>query len=421
MRDILPEEAARWREVERVIKRVIASYSYDEIRLPLLEPTDLFSRGVGEATDIVEKEMYSLLDRDGESLSLRPEGTAGCARACIQQGLIFNQVQRLWYAGSMFRYERPQKGRYRQFEQIGAEIFGIKDPAADAELIQLGTKLWRSLAIDSAVTLELNTIGSGEARKAYRDALVEYLTPRRDDLDTDSQRRLQSNPMRILDSKNEDTQKLLEGAPDLQDFIDDQARAHFAELREILDELQLPYRINRRLVRGLDYYTNTVFEWVTDALGAQGTICAGGRYDGLVQRLGGRPTPAAGFAIGIDRVVLLHEAQHLLHRGEAAEQYSKCDVYVAVMDAALMAWALRVADVLRDGVEGLAVLTHTSGGKLRNQLKRADQSGARWAIIVGEDEVEHDRISVKWLREEKPQGSMTVEEFVTTAKGAMRV
>lgn len=399
-----PLEARRWRFVEREAIRSLESFGYEEIRLPLLEPTELFSRGLGEATDAVEKEMYNLFDRDGEQLSLRPEGTAGCVRACLQHGLIFNQTQRLWYRGAMFRYERPQKGRYRQFEQIGAEAFGMPGPDVDAELIQLSAAVFRSLGVLSALRLELNTLGSASSRQSYRDALVAYLTPHKDALDADSQRRLTRNPLRILDSKEKSTQALLAGAPILADHLDPESTAHFDGLRRMLDALQIGYVVNPRLVRGLDYYTHTVFEWVTDALGSQGTVCAGGRYDGLVEQLGGRATPGAGFAIGVDRLVLLHEAL------AADFNVEPIDGYCVVLEPAHVTWAMGVCQRLRDALPRLRLRLNAGGGKLKNQLKRADASGANWVLIIGEDEVADDEITLKWLRADAPQ-----ERFSQTA------
>ena len=417
MRDVLPPEARRWQHVERATIAAVESFGYEEIRLPLLEPTELFSRGLGEATDAVEKEMYNLLDRDGEQLSLRPEGTASCVRACLQHGLIFNQTQRLWYRGPMFRYERPQKGRYRQFDQIGAEVFGVPGPEVEAELIQMCATLFRTLGVLNGVRLELNTLGSPAARKAYRDALVAYLTPRRAELDADSQRRLDRNPLRILDSKDVATQRVLADAPNLEHHLDDASKAHFAEVRRLLDALQIPYVLNPRLVRGLDYYTHTVFEWITDELGSQGTVCAGGRYDGLVEQLGGRPTPGAGYAIGIDRVVLLHEALHREFADDAV------DGYCVVLDAMQTSWAMAVCQQLREALPGVR-LRFGSAGKLKNQMKRADASGAEWALIVGEDEVANNVMTLKWLRQDVPQERLSVpaliERLASSTKGLDR-
>lgn len=390
MRDVLPDEGRRWRAVEEVLESVLLSYAYEEVHLPLMEFTELFSRGVGEATDIVEKEMYSLLDRDGDSLTLRPEGTAGCVRVLQQHGLLFNQTQRVFYRGPMFRYERPQKGRYRQFYQIGAEAFGMAGPDVDAELLALTAAFWRALGIDDRVRLEINTLGSAASRAEYRRALVDYLSGVEAELDEDSRRRLKTNPLRILDSKVAETRSLLEDAPVLSDFMDETGIAHFNGLRSALDDLGIRYEVNPQLVRGLDYYNLTVFEWITDDLGAQGTICGGGRYDGLVEQLGGKPTPGAGFALGLERVLLLHEQRNLPTRPAA-------DLYMAVLSEAEHIYALQLADRLRQAVPELRIRVHAGGGKLKNQLKKADQCGACWAAIVGADEAAAQNITLKAL------------------------
>lgn len=405
MRDIHGDDMRVWTKLRRVLEETVEAFGYEPIHLPLLEPTALFSRGVGEATDIVEKEMYSLEDRDGDSLTLRPEGTAGCVRALLQHGLLHNQEQRVYYGGPMFRYERPQKGRYRQFEQIGVEGFGMAGPDIDAELIQIGHMMWQAAGLDG-VRLEINTLGSGDARRAYRQALVDYLTPYAAELDEDSRRRLGTNPLRILDSKKAQTQKLVAGAPVLVDFIDAQARDHFQKLCVMLDDLGIDYTHNPTLVRGLDYYTHTVFEWMTDALGAQGTICAGGRYDRLVELLGGRATPGVGFALGLDRVALL--AQTI----DGNARTGAIDVYCCVMDESSAAWALQRMATLRRQVPGLRIRTHAGGGKLKNQMKRADQSDARIALVIGEDEIRDERVSVKWLREAREQERLALDELV---------
>jgi len=424
MRDVLPAEARRWRAVEDQLRQILQSFAYEELQLPLLESTELFTRGVGEGTDIVEKEMYSLTDRDGDGLTLRPEGTAGCVRALVQHGLLFNQTQRVYYAGPMFRYERPQKGRYRQFYQVGAEAFGLAGPDVDAELIALGATFWRALGVTPALRLEINTLGSADSRAAFRDALVRYLTPLRHRLDPDSQRRLERNPLRILDSKEPETRALLEGAPQLPEFVDADSRAHFARLCELLEALGIAYQINPSLVRGLDYYTQTVFEWVTDALGSQGAVCAGGRYDGLVERLGGKPTPAAGFAVGLDRLVLLHE---VLQRqaAEGADSPSdtdvtaaSTDVYVCVLEQDFQAWAFTVASKLREGLPGFRIRLHAGGGKLKNQLKRADQSGARYALVIGDTEVATAQPALKFLREDRPQEPLQIEAIIARLRSA---
>ncbi len=392
MRDVLPDAARRWRHVESVVQQVLRTFAYEEVHLPLLEFTELFARGVGEATDIVEKEMYTLADRDGDSLSLRPEGTASCVRVLQEHGLLYNQTQRVCYAGPMFRYEKPQKGRYRQFYQIGAEVFGFAGPDVDAELIQMGAQIWRALGLEQHLRLEINTLGDGNARKAYRDALVAYLTPLQAELDADSQRRLQTNPLRILDAKAAQTQALLKSAPQLPDFVDEHSAAHFARLRELLDGMQINYVCNPKLVRGLDYYTHTVFEWITEDLGAQGTVCAGGRYDGLVERLGGRPTPAVGFALGLDRLLLLHEAVCADNPGFAE---NAADVYICYANDALLSHGLELAARLRR--EKLRVRLHMGGGNFKKQLKRADACGAGWAVLLGEDEVNSGTLSLKNL------------------------
>jgi histidyl-tRNA synthetase len=412
MRDIMPAEARRWRAVEDALRRILQGHAYEEVQLPLLEPTDLFTRGVGETTDIVEKEMYSLTDRDGDGITLRPEGTAGCVRALLQHGLLFNQTQRVFYTGAMFRYERPQKGRYRQFQQVGAEAFGLAGPDVDVELMALGASFWRALGVAGELRLEINTLGSGEARAEYRDALVAYLRPLRARLDEDSQRRLERNPLRILDSKDPGTGELLANAPRMPDFIDSESRTHFVRLCELLDELGIGYVENPRLVRGLDYYTRTVFEWITDALGAQGTVCAGGRYDGLVERLGGRPTPAAGFAVGLDRLVLLHEAVH------GADDGAGADVYICVLEDRFQGWSLGVAEKLRARLPAFRIRVHAGGGKLKNQLKRADQSGARYALVIGDAEAATEQPTLKCLREDRPQEQLTVDAIAARLAAA---
>ena len=412
MRDVLPVEARRFRFVEDALRSVLRGYAYEELQLPLLEPTELFARGVGEGTDIVEKEMYTLADRDGESITLRPEGTAGCVRALLQHGLLFNQTQRVFYAGPMFRYERPQKGRYRQFQQVGAEAFGLAGPDVDVELMALGRACWRALGVEPLLRLEINTLGAPAARAAYRAALVDYLTPHRDALDPDSRRRLDRNPLRILDSKDPTTQAILADAPRLPDFIDDESSVHFETLKSALTALDISYVVNPRLVRGLDYYTQTVFEWVTDALGSQGAVCAGGRYDGLIEELGGRPTPAAGFAIGLDRLVLLHEQVAPVLETAAA------DVYVCVLDGESLGWAFAIADKLRQALPTFRIRVHAGGGKLKNQLKRADQSGARFALLVGADEMAAGAPSLKYLREDRAQQTLDLPALVQALAAA---
>lgn len=391
MNDILPDETPHWRLLEQTVTRILGSYGYGEIRLPLVEKTELFSRSIGEVTDIVEREMYSFDDRNGDSLTLRPEGTAGCVRSAIQQGLL-SGVQRLWYAGPMFRYERPQKGRQRQFHQIGVESFGVDTPDMDAEHILLCARLWQTLGLGGSVELHINSLGSNAARDAYRSALVAYLQQHEDSLDEDSSRRLSSNPLRILDSKNPEVQALLDDAPMMLDYLDDPSREDFAQLRELLEAAGVEYVINPRLVRGLDYYNKTVYEWVTDELGAQGTICGGGRYDGLVEQLGGKSTPAVGFAMGMERLVLLLQAQEPI-------SVSRADVYVVAVGEGAHAAALRSVEGLRSELESsTSIIQHVGGGSFKSQMKRADKSGAQVALIWGEDEVKAESVTIKPLR-----------------------
>ncbi|EKE85227.1 histidine--tRNA ligase [Idiomarina xiamenensis] len=397
MNDILPDQSPAWQAVERVLRDVVASYGYSEIRMPMVESTHLFKRSIGEATDIVEKEMYTFEDRNGDSLTLRPEGTASCVRAGNQHGLLYNQIQRLWYMGPMFRYERPQKGRYRQFHQFGVEVFGLADAAIDAEVIMLSARLWQQFGISDQVQLQLNSLASNEARHAYRDALKAYLSDYREQLDEDSQRRLQSNPLRILDSKDANTQAILANAPQLSDYWDDESAAHFDELCQRLQAAGIDYVINQRLVRGLDYYNRTVFEWVTDALGAQGTVCAGGRYDGLVEQLGGRATPAFGFALGLERLVLLLQEQ------QKVQPRRSVDAYLMLLGDEAELRGADVAEKLRDALPGLRLTTHIGGGNLKKQMKKADKSGAEVALIVGSDELANEQLSIKPLRTEAPQ------------------
>lgn len=391
MNDILPGQSSVWQYIEKTVSQVVSSYGYQQIRFPIVEHTELFKRGVGETTDIVEKEMYTFDDRNGESLTLRPEGTASCVRAADQAGLLFNQTQRLWYVGPMFRYERPQKGRYRQFHQIGVESFGMSTPDIDAELIILTARLWKQLGLLEHVELQLNTIGVAAAREAFKSALVEYLTAYKDQLDEDSQRRLSSNPLRILDSKDEQTQQVLQNAPSLVDYIDDESKAHFERLQAILTANDVPFVINPTLVRGLDYYGKTVFEWVTTHLGAQATVCAGGRYDGLVEQLGGRSTPAVGFAMGVERLVLLLETLELIP--EAAKDTT--DIFIVSFGEAAELQSFVVAETLRNASAGWQVLRHCGGGNFKNQMKKADKSGARFTLIIGDTEVDEGIVQVK--------------------------
>ncbi len=403
MNDLLPDSSASWRYLEGTVARLLASYGYREIRLPILENTELFKRTIGEVTDIVEKEMYTFDDRNGESVSLRPEGTAGCVRACEQHGLTYNQVQRLWYHGPMFRYERPQMGRLRQFHQIGAEVFGLLGPDIDAEILLMTARLWRELGVANVVNLQINSLGTAQSRALFKEALVDYLQARKAQLDEDSQRRMDSNPLRILDSKNPDTQRLLKGAPVLSDFLDQESLEHFQRLCQLLDSAGLHYEINPRLVRGLDYYGKTVFEWVTDELGAQGTVCAGGRYNNLVEQLGGRPTPAVGFAMGVERLMLLLDAVGAVPDsiGRHLEAY-----IVAVGD--VEHYAIEVGEKLRTLCPEARLQTHCGGGSFKSQMKKADNSGADIAIIIGEDELDSETVTVKFLRENKPQKKVSI-------------
>ena len=388
MQDLLPGKMEIFRHIEDVARRVIGGYGYREVGLPVIESTALFKRAVGEATDIVEKEMYTFDDRSGDSLTLRPEGTAGLVRLANEHGLAYNQVQRLWYIGPMFRYERPQKGRYRQFEQIGCECLGMAGPDIDAELLLMLNRLWEALGISGDVALELNTMGTAEARAVYRKDLVDYLLNHRDALDEDSQRRLTTNPLRILDSKSASTQAVLEGAPVLMDYIDDESKVHFDTLRRTLDRQQVPYVVNPKIVRGLDYYSRTVFEWITDTLGAQGTVCGGGRYDGLVEQVGGRATPGVGFAMGLDRLALMLEPTF--------ENAVEADIYVASVGETARAEALLLAESLRGALD-CRVITHCGDGKFKAQMKKADASGARIALILGEDEIARGEVTLKRL------------------------
>ena len=412
MNDILPEESATWQFLEDTLRRVIRSYGYQEIRLPLLEKTELFRRSIGEVTDIVEKEMYTFDDRNGDSLTLRPEGTAGCVRACMEHGLLHNQTRRLWYAGPMFRHERPQKGRYRQFHQIGVEAFGMTGPDIDAEVILMTARFWRALGLDHAV-LQLNSLGTVEARAGYREALVGYLQGRQAELDEDSRRRLQSNPLRILDSKNPDMQGLIADAPQLSEYLDEESRVHFDELCALLDAAGIAYEINPRLVRGLDYYSKTVFEWVTDRLGAQGTICAGGRYDGLVEYLGGRATPAVGFALGLERLIALLEVCGI-EPPDASPH-----VYLVLAGEQAVLQGMVLADELRNAVSGLSVQANCGGGSFKSQFKRADRSGAELALVIGDEEAERGEITIKPLRAGGEQQTVSRQDIAQCLCGLL--
>lgn len=392
MNDCLPTDSPLWHKVEGSIKHVISAYGYSEVRMPIVESTHLFKRAIGEVTDVVEKEMYTFDDRNGDSLTLRPEGTAGCVRAGIENGLLYNQEQRLWYMGPMFRHERPQKGRYRQFHQVGVEVFGLNGPDVDAELIMMTARLWRELGIDKHVRLELNSIGSLEARANYRTALVAFLEQHLDVLDEDCKRRMHTNPMRVLDTKNPDVQAILGDAPKLSEYLDEDSKEHFAGLCELLDAAGIEYQVNERLVRGLDYYNRTVFEWITESLGAQGTVCGGGRYDGLVEQLGGKATPAVGFAMGLERLVLLMETLEL------TDVRRPVDVYMVTAGEGTLMAGMKLAEQLREQVPGLRVMSHFGGGNFKKQFKRADKVGAAIALILGETEVADNTVAIKDLR-----------------------
>ena len=405
MNDCVPGDTQVWQKVENILRETVASYGYQEIRFPIVESTDLFKRSIGEVTDIVEKEMYTFEDRNGDSLTLRPEGTAVCVRAGNQNGLLYNQQQRLWYMGPMFRHERPQKGRYRQFHQFGLEAFGFATADIDAEVIILTARLWQAFGISDHVRLELNSLGSNEARAAYRDALVAFLEQHIDVLDEDSKRRMHTNPLRVLDSKNPDVQAVLVDAPKLSEHLDEDSQQHFANLCERLDAAGIEYQVNEKLVRGLDYYNRTVFEWVTDSLGAQGTVCAGGRYDGLVEQLGGKGTPAVGFAMGMERLVLL--LQELESVGEIRRT---SDVYIAAMGHAASIQAPVIAEKLRVKVPGIRIIVHAGGGNFKKQLKRADKSDAVYALIIGDSELENNQVTVKHLREHQEQQTLDFDQ-----------
>jgi len=406
MNDILPEVSGTWRFLEQVVQDIVRSYGYDEIRLPILEYTELFRRSIGEVTDIVEKEMYTFEDRNGESLTMRPEATASVVRAGITNGLLHNQRQKLWTSGPMFRYEKPQKGRYRQFHQFNVEALGYTGPDVDAELILMSARMWRDLGI-SRLNLELNSLGTGDARQHYRETLVEYFSSVKNQLDQDSIRRLERNPLRILDSKNPEMQAIIDAAPVMLDYLDAESADHFEELRALLDAAGVDYTLNPRLVRGLDYYNRTVFEWVTDALGAQGAVCSGGRYDGLVAKLGGRPTPAVGWAMGIERFVALFEACG----GEAPD--GDADIYLVAVGAGTLERAFGIAEKLRDTFSGIRVEVNLDGGSFKSQMKRANNSNAEFALILGEQEMAEERIGIKPLRIREEQYSVGLEELAT--------
>jgi histidyl-tRNA synthetase len=412
MNDILPDVSGTWCHLETVVRDIVQSYGYAEIRLPLLEHTELFRRSIGEVTDIVEKEMYTFDDRNGESLTLRPEATASVVRAGITNGMLHNQRQKLWTSGPMFRYEKPQKGRYRQFYQFDVEALGFEGPDVDAELIIMCARMWQALGL-SRLTLEINSLGTAESRTRYRETLVEYFSSVKSQLDEDSIRRLEQNPLRILDSKNPEMQEIVAAAPVMVDFLDEESAEHFQELKALLDAAGVAYTVNPRLVRGLDYYSRTVFEWVTDALGSQGAVCSGGRYDGLVEKLGGRPTPAVGWAMGIERLVALYEACG----GEAPP--TDADVYIVAVGDKTLEAAFALAERLRDEVTGIRVELNLGGGSFKSQLKRADKSNADYALILGEQEVADQRAGLKPLRSTADQSSVAFEELPATLAGLL--
>jgi histidyl-tRNA synthetase len=400
MHDILPDRVALWQTLEDRVRQVLEAYGYREIRTPLVEVTELFKRSIGEVTDIVEKEMYSFEDRNGDGLSLRPEGTASCVRAAIEHGLI-SQPQRLWYRGPMFRHERPQKGRYRQFHQIGVEVLGLEGPDIDQEVVLLNRRMWDAIGLTD-LRLEINTLGEGEERAAYRRELLGYLEANQARLDEDGRRRMQTNPLRVLDSKNPEMQALIAGAPNIIDHLESGSRAHFERFCAGLEAAGLAYEINPRLVRGLDYYNRTVFEWITDSLGAQGTVCAGGRYDGLVAQLGGRPTPAVGFAMGLERLIAMLETG-------SSTTAPGLDVYLVAVGELPQARALLLAEELRDALPRLRLMCHCGGGGFKSQFKKADRSGARYALVLGEGELASGLVGIKPLREHGEQSQIPLD------------
>lgn len=406
MHDVLPDESPRWQSFEAVVKRIMASYGYSEIRTPLVESTDLFCRSIGDMTDIVEKEMYTFADRNGDMLTLRPEGTASCVRAGIEHGILHNQILRLWYSGPMFRHERPQKGRFRQFHQFGAEVFGIAEAEIDVELILMTARLWRELGLKD-IRLELNTLGSLESRASYREVLLDYLRSNSDGLDEDSLKRVETNPLRVLDSKNPKMGSLIKNAPNLHDYLDEDSKQHFDKLRQYLDAANISYTINPGLVRGLDYYCKTVFEWVTDKLGAQGTVCAGGRYDGLVEQLGGKDTPAAGFALGVERLLSLMEESGV------TQETDKLDVYLMSQSGSSVIRSMKLAETLRDKFPELKMVTNFGEGSLKNKIKRAVKNGAKLALIVGDDE---NDLTLKYLQDEKQDEKLDENSMVEFLK-----
>lgn len=408
MNDCAPTESPLWQWVEGQVKQVLASYGYSEVRMPIVESTPLFARAIGEVTDVVSKEMYTFWDND-EQLTLRPEGTAGCVRAAIEHGWIYNNEQRLWYMGPMFRHERPQKGRYRQFHQAGVEVFGIANPEIDAELIILTARLWKALGIDQHVSLQLNSIGSLEARANYRSALVAFLENHQDLMSDEEKERLVKNPLRILDTKNQALQEVLNDAPKLLDYLDEESCTHFATLCQLLDDMGIAYEVNPKLVRGLDYYNKTVFEWVTSALGAQGTVCGGGRYDGLVEQLGGHAAPGVGFAMGLERLVLLVQEVNA-----AVPVANTVDVYLVYSGEGATLNAFQLAETIRSALPQVRVMTHCSGGKFQKQFKRADKVDAKLALVIGESEVAEKTVVVKDLRSSAEQVTISQADIIET-------
>jgi histidyl-tRNA synthetase len=415
MHDVLPDQTALWQYAEGIIREVLSSYGYSEIRLPIVEKTELFKRSIGEVTDIVEKEMYTFDDRNGDSLTLRPEGTAGCLRACLEHGLLHHQTHRLWYYGPMYRHERPQKGRYRQFIQLGVETYGMSGPDIDAELILLMHRLWQKLGIRDKVSLQLNSLGTIAERLAYREVLVAYFQHHKEGLDEDSLRRLNTNPLRILDSKNPELKDIIANAPELMAYLGSESLAHFKAITTTLEDLGVAYQINTRLVRGLDYYSKTVFEWVTDELGSQGTVCAGGRYDGLIEQLGGKPNHAVGFAMGMERLLALLELRDDLPVTKSV------DAYMIRVGEKAEREGLRFAEAIRDKFPALKLQLSADGGSFKNQFKKADKIGAEFAIILGDDEVDRGEVGIKCLRNELAQQTMPQSQAISFLQQQLQI
>lgn len=407
MNDILPQQIASWQKVEAILRMITRQYGYHEIRLPIVEKTDLFSRSIGAVTDIVEKEMYTFTDHNNESLTLRPEGTVGCVRAGLEHGLLYNSIQRWWYLGAMFRHERPQKGRYRQFHQFGVEVFGLAQPHIDAEVILMTARLWAELGLKNRVCLQINSLGTAATREKYKKSLIEYFSQHKNQLDEDSKRRLQTNPLRILDSKNVEMQNLIDNAPQLLNFLDEESAQHFQALQVLLKNADICFVVNPRLVRGLDYYDKTVFEWViTGTQGAQNTVCAGGRYDGLVEQLGGSSTPAVGFALGLERLIgLLSELNNF-------SEIQNPDIYFINVGTPAVQKGLILAEGLRDVFPNIRLVWDCSGAGIKSQFKRADKSQARFALILGEDEIKAGTIIFKDLRQKSPQQILLQSELI---------